>query len=92
MNVSLKRFSLFLNETKVLFITFKNHQMGDGFDKRKKAKEEEFFYKKEREQMEKIKNRLKNSIQFHKDEIKRHEAELEKNKNAHEEITEKNKE
>lgn len=90
--LSVKRFTLFLNKPKVLFVTFKKYQMGDGFDKRKKANEEEFFYKKEKEAMEKIKDRLKNSIKFHEDEIKRHQDELEKDKDTQDELAGKNKE
>ncbi|XP_073992057.1 ATPase inhibitor mai-2, mitochondrial-like [Rhodnius prolixus] len=53
---------------------------GGAFGKREAAQEEEYFYKKQKEQLNKLKNAVKEEISFHEEQIKRHQEALSKAK------------
>ncbi|KAK4872213.1 hypothetical protein RN001_016337 [Aquatica leii] len=48
-------------------------EAGGAFGRAEAAKEEEYFYKKQREQIEKLKAHLTEEISFHEEQIKRHQ-------------------
>ncbi|KAG8239757.1 hypothetical protein J437_LFUL018195 [Ladona fulva] len=53
---------------------------GGAFGKMEAAHEEEYFYKKQKEQLRKLKEDLHGEINFHEEQIKRHKAAIERHK------------
>ncbi|XP_050695355.1 ATPase inhibitor mai-2, mitochondrial-like [Eriocheir sinensis] len=53
---------------------------GGAFGKREAAQEEQYFRKREREQLEKMRKGLKQEVEFHKKQIKAHEEALKRHK------------
>ncbi|XP_068626809.1 ATPase inhibitor mai-2, mitochondrial-like [Battus philenor] len=53
---------------------------GGSFGKMQVAREEEYFYKKQKEQLSNIKGLLSQEIAFHQDQIKRHEDAIRRHK------------
>ncbi|XP_054269544.1 ATPase inhibitor mai-2, mitochondrial-like [Macrosteles quadrilineatus] len=54
---------------------------GGAFGKMEAANEEEYFYKQQRAQLEKLKEDLHDEISFHEEQIKRHQEAIERHKN-----------
>ena len=55
-------------------------EAGGAFGKAEAAKEEEYFYRKQREQLEKLKVDLTEEISFHEEQIKRHQDAISRHK------------
>jgi hypothetical protein len=55
-------------------------EAGGAFGKSEAAKEEEYFYRKQREQLTKLKDDLKDEISFHEEQIKRHQDAINRHK------------
>ncbi|XP_018333480.1 ATPase inhibitor, mitochondrial-like [Agrilus planipennis] len=55
-------------------------EAGGAFGKAEAAKEEEYFYRKQREQLAKLKNDLHDEIRFHEEQIKRHQEAIQRQK------------
>ncbi|CAG9759364.1 unnamed protein product [Ceutorhynchus assimilis] len=55
-------------------------EAGGAFGKNEAAKEEEYFYKKQREQLVELKNHLHDEIAFHEEQIKRHQEAIARHK------------
>ncbi|KAK9505151.1 hypothetical protein O3M35_009268 [Rhynocoris fuscipes] len=53
---------------------------GGAFGKREAAQEEEYFYKKQKEQLAKLKDAVQEEISFHEEQIRRHQEALNKAK------------
>ncbi|KAJ8923746.1 hypothetical protein NQ315_010327 [Exocentrus adspersus] len=59
---------------------------GGAFGKQEAAREEEYFYKQQREQLKKLKGELHDEISFHEEQIKRHQEAINRHKNRVENI------
>ncbi|KAK9888433.1 hypothetical protein WA026_000681 [Henosepilachna vigintioctopunctata] len=55
-------------------------EAGGAFGKMQAAREEEYFYKKQKEQLKNLKSNLKNEIEFHEEQIKRHQEAIDRHK------------
>lgn len=55
-------------------------EAGGAFGKMEAAREDEFFYKKQKEQLTNLKSHLSNEIDFHQEQIKRHEEAIRRHK------------
>ncbi|KAF6213944.1 hypothetical protein GE061_011672 [Apolygus lucorum] len=54
---------------------------GGSFGKMEAAQEEEYFYKQQKQQLEKLKGALNDEISFHEEQIKRHQEAINRTKN-----------
>ncbi|XP_067010583.2 ATPase inhibitor A, mitochondrial [Anabrus simplex] len=64
-------------------------EAGGAFGKREAAKEEEYFYLQQREQLQKLKAGLTDEISFHEEQIKRHQEAIKRHKERVKEIDNK---
>ncbi|XP_047527525.1 ATPase inhibitor mai-2, mitochondrial-like isoform X1 [Vanessa atalanta] len=64
-------------------------EAGGAFGKMEAAREDEFFYKKQKEQLANIKGHLDKEISFHQEQIKRHEDAIRRHKEQMAEINNK---
>ncbi|KAI5631793.1 mitochondrial ATPase inhibitor, IATP domain-containing protein [Phthorimaea operculella] len=55
-------------------------EAGGAFGKMEAAREDEYFYKKQKEQLANMKNHLDKEIAFHQEQIKRHEEAIRRHK------------
>uniref|UniRef100_A0A1B6D7I6 ATP synthase F1 subunit epsilon n=1 Tax=Clastoptera arizonana TaxID=38151 RepID=A0A1B6D7I6_9HEMI len=55
-------------------------EAGGAFGKMEAGREEEYFYKQQKEQLSKIKNDLNDEISFHEEQIRRHQDAIKRNK------------
>ncbi|XP_019868507.1 ATPase inhibitor mai-2, mitochondrial [Aethina tumida] len=55
-------------------------EAGGAFGKIEAGREEEYFYKKQREQLQKLKSDLNDEISFHEEQIKRHQEAIARHK------------
>ncbi|CAG9796953.1 unnamed protein product [Diatraea saccharalis] len=55
-------------------------EAGGAFGKMEAAREDEYFYKKQKEQIANLKSHLHKEISFHEDQIKRHEDAIRRHK------------
>ncbi|KAJ9577663.1 hypothetical protein L9F63_005743 [Diploptera punctata] len=62
---------------------------GGSFGKMEAGREEEYFYKKQKEQIKKLKNDLKDEISFHEEQIKRHQDAISRHKQRVKEMDKK---
>ncbi|CAB3376683.1 Hypothetical predicted protein [Cloeon dipterum] len=53
---------------------------GGAFGKMEAGREEEYFYKKQKEQLSKLKSELTDEINFHEEQIQRHQEAIERHK------------
>ncbi|XP_022915393.1 ATPase inhibitor mai-2, mitochondrial-like [Onthophagus taurus] len=64
-------------------------QAGGAFGKAEAAHEEEYFYKKQRKQLAKLKEDLHDEIHFHEEQIKRHQEAINRHKQRVQDIEKK---
>ncbi|KAJ8735323.1 hypothetical protein PYW07_006943 [Mythimna separata] len=64
-------------------------EAGGAFGKMEAAREDEYFYKKQKEQLANLKNHLGEEISFHQDQIKRHEDAIRRHKEKMAEVDQK---
>ncbi|XP_031769164.1 ATPase inhibitor mai-2, mitochondrial-like isoform X2 [Galleria mellonella] len=55
-------------------------EAGGSFGKMEAAREDEYFYKKQKEQIQNLKGHLSKEIAFHQEQIKRHEDAIRRHK------------
>ncbi|XP_022821308.1 ATPase inhibitor mai-2, mitochondrial-like isoform X1 [Spodoptera litura] len=65
-------------------------EAGGAFGKMEAAREDEYFYKKQKEQLANLKTHLDKEISFHEDQIKRHEDAIRRHKEKMADIDHKN--
>ncbi|XP_075992809.1 ATPase inhibitor mai-2, mitochondrial-like isoform X2 [Anticarsia gemmatalis] len=65
-------------------------EAGGAFGKMEAGREEEYFYRKQKEQLESLKGHLGKEINFHEDQIKRHEDAIRRHKEQMADIEKKN--
>ncbi|KAL0268865.1 UNVERIFIED_CONTAM: hypothetical protein PYX00_010666 [Menopon gallinae] len=61
-------------------------EAGGAFGQREAAKEDEYFYRQQKEQLAKLKDTITDEIKFHEEQIKRHMEAIERNKKKVEEM------
>lgn len=62
-------------------------EAGGAFGKMEAAKEDEYFYRLQKEQLANLKNSIHHEISFHEEQIKRHMEAIERNKKRVQELT-----
>ncbi|XP_053616487.1 ATPase inhibitor mai-2, mitochondrial-like isoform X2 [Plodia interpunctella] len=65
-------------------------EAGGSFGKMEAAREDEYFYKKQKEQLSNLKGHLDKEINFHQEQIKRHEDAIRRHKQQLSEMDTKN--
>lgn len=76
---SVTRSTFLLNSlTRNLICVRYNHK--GALDDRRKQKEEEYFYKEQKKQIDKMKKGIEDAITFHEEQIKKHKKEIERQK------------
>ncbi|XP_021932629.1 ATPase inhibitor mai-2, mitochondrial-like isoform X2 [Zootermopsis nevadensis] len=66
-------------------------EAGGAFGKIEAGREEEFFYKQQKEQLKKLKEDLKDEISFHEEQVKRHQEAIKRHKERVKDIESKSK-
>ncbi|XP_023717084.1 ATPase inhibitor mai-2, mitochondrial-like [Cryptotermes secundus] len=66
-------------------------EAGGAFGKLEAGREEEYFYKQQKEQLKKLKDDLKDEISFHEEQVKRHQEAIQRHKQRVKDIESKTK-